>query len=171
MDNKVNRSDSSSGSYGISKNVLYSVSIGDIVTTSPRFKLKSKRRKTSKPVRRSVNFWAKLARQEPNNAELQLFGLLTYLELLYRYTGNAQFILNGKAPDFVHNEKRKIIELFGERWHLPEEEEERTMDFATSGYQVVVVWQKELKVKNRKKLIEKIRFFESLPEIKWEKFS
>ena len=45
------------------------------------------------------------------------------------------------------------------------------MDFATSGYQLVVVWQKELKVKNRKKLIKKIRFFESLPEIKWEKFS
>jgi len=171
MDNKVNRSDSSSGSYGISKNVLYSVSIGDIVTTSPRFKLKSKRTKTSKPVRRSVDFWAKLARQEPNNAELQLLGLITHLNLPYRYTGNAQFILNGKAPDFVHNGKRKIIELFGERWHLPEEEEERTIDFASSGFQVLVIWQKELKVKNRKKLIDKIRFFENLPEIEWATFS
>ena len=171
MDNKVNRSDSSSGSYGISKNVLYSVSIGDIVTTSPRFKLKSKRRKTTKPVRRSVDFWAKLARQEPNNAELQLFGLLTYLELPYRYTGNAQFILSGKAPDFVHHSKRKIIELFGERWHKPEEEEKRITEFAASGYQVLVIWLKELRVKNRKKVSDKIRFFESLPEIEWERFT
>ena len=100
-----------------------------------------------------------------------MFGLLTYQEFPYRYTGNAQFILNGKAPDFVHYKKRKIIELFGERWHKPEEEDRRTTEFATSGYQVLVIWQKELKVKNRKKLVEKIRFFESLPEIKWEKFS
>ena len=124
-----------------------------------------------KPVRRSVNFWAKLARQEPNNAELQLFGLLTYLELPYRYTGNAQFILNGKAPDFVHNKKRKIIELFGERWHRPEEEEVRITEFAASGYQVLVIWLRELRVKNRKKLSSRIRFFEGLPEIEWERFT
>ena len=61
--------------------------------------------------------------------------------------------------------------MFGERWHLPEEEEERTIDFASSGYQVVVIWQKELKVKNRKKLIDKLRFFENLPEIEWATFS
>lgn len=100
-----------------------------------------------------------------------MFGLLTYLELPYRYTGNAQFILNGKAPDFVHTSKRKIIELFGERWHEPEEEESRTTEFATSGYQVLVVWFKELKVKNRKKLSDKIILFEGLPEIEWKKFT
>ena len=111
---------------------------------------------------KSVNFWARLARQEPNNAEMQLLGIMTYMQLPYRYTGNAQFILNGKAPDFVHHTKRKIIELFGERWHKPEEEQQRITEFATSGYQVLVIWQKELKVKNRKKLIAKIKFFEML---------
>jgi len=35
----------------------------------------------------------------------------------------------------------------------------------------LVIWQKELKVKNRKKLIDKIRFFENLPEIEWATFS
>ena len=97
--------------------------------------------------------------------------MLTYLELPYRYTGNAQFILNGKAPDFVHNKKRKIIELFGERWHRPEEEEVRITEFAASGYQVLVIWLRELKVKNRKKLSERIKFFEGLPEIEWERFT
>ena len=132
-------------------------------------KQKVQKRRTVK--RRSVNFWAKLARQDPNNAELQLLGLITYMGLPYKYTGNAQFILNGNAPDFLHTSKRKIIELFGERGHKPEEEEQRTKEFATSGYQVLVIWLKELKVKNRKKLNEKIKFFESLPEIEWEKFS
>jgi len=69
-------------------------------------KQKVQKRRTVK--RRSVNFWAKLARQDPNNAELQLLGLITYMGLPYKYTGNAQFILNGKAPDFVHTSKKIV---------------------------------------------------------------
>ena len=119
---------------------------------------------------KSVNFWARLARQEPNNAEMQLLGIMTYMQLPYRYTGNAQFILNGKAPDFVHSEgKLKIIELFGERWHRPEEEGERTEEFARSGYQVLVIWQKELRVRDRKYLYRKLKEFEELPELSWHR--
>ena len=119
---------------------------------------------------KSVNFWARLARQEPNNAEMQLLGIMTYMQLPYRYTGNAQFILNGKAPDFVHSEgKLKIIELFGERWHRPEEEGERVEEFARSGYQVLVIWQKELRLKNRKNLYRKLKEFEELPELSWHR--
>ena len=84
---------------------------------------------------------------------------------------NGLAIGQGAQAQAVHNKKRKIIELFGERWHKPEEEEQRITEFATSGYQVLVIWQKQLKVRDRKKLIERIRFFESMPEIKWEKFS
>ena len=131
----------------------------------------SKTRKVTRTRKRrskSVNFWARLAKQEPNNAEMQLFGIMTYLQLPYRYTGNAQFILNGKAPDFVHSQnKLKIIELFGERWHRPEEEPQRIEEFARSGYQVLVIWQKELKARNRKNLYIKLKEFEDLPELKW----
>ena len=92
------------------------------------------------------------------------------MQLPYRYTGNAQFILNGKAPDFVHSEgKLKIIELFGERWHRPEEEGERVEEFARSGYQVLVIWQKELRVRDRKYLYRKLKEFEELPELSWHR--
>jgi len=87
------------------------------------------------------------------------------MELPYRYTGNGQFILMGLAPDFVHHTKRKIIELYGERWHAPEEEAERIETFARSDYRCLVIWQSELRIRNRKNVYEKLRTFESLPEL------
>jgi len=122
-----------------------------------------KRRGQSK-VNKSSAFWAKLARTEPNNAEMTLFGIMNYLGLSYRYTGNGSFIFMGMAPDFVHNTKQKIIELYGERWHAPEEEEERIKLFARSDYQTLIVWQKELRPRSieRKCLYKKLLDFEQL---------
>ena len=115
-------------------------------------------------INKSAAFWAKLARTEPNNAEMTLFGIMTYLELPYKYTGNGSFIFMGMAPDFVHKTKRKIIELYGERWHAPEEEQERIDLFARSDYQTLIVWSKELRPRprERKLLYKKLRDFEEL---------
>ena len=95
-------------------------------------KPKTRRRTTasSKPrkkrqITKSAAFWDRLSRQEPNNAEMTLFGIMCYLGLSYKYTGNGQFILSGMCPDFVHLDSRKIVEMYGERWQLPQEEQER----------------------------------------------
>jgi G:T-mismatch repair DNA endonuclease (very short patch repair protein) len=116
---------------------------------------------------KSAAFWDRLARQEPNNAEMTLFGLMCYLGMPYRYTGNAQFLLMGRCPDFVHLTDRKIIELYGERWHKPEEEQQRIDLFARSDYHVLVVWQRELKPKpeDRKRLYQRLTAFEALDDI------
>ena len=119
----------------------------------------------SRTVDKSTSFWKTLAGQEPNNAEMTLFGIMNYLGLEYRYTGNARFILMGRCPDFVHLHTRKIIELYGERWHRPEEEQERIDLFARSDYQVLVVWAKELSPRNRKNLYARLIEFESRNEI------
>ena len=135
-------------------------------------KPKTRRRTTasSKPrkkrqITKSAAFWDRLSRQEPNNAEMTLFGIMCYLDLPYRYTGNGQFILMGCAPDFVHLEGRKIVEMYGERWHRPEEEQARITLFARSDYQTLIGWSKELAPKNRKALYHKLLMFEALPEI------
>lgn len=66
--------------------------------------------------------------------------------------------LGGKVPDFVNvNGQKKIIELFGDYWHEPEEEQERIDLFAKYGYQTLVIWDYELKDVN--KLKEKILEF------------
>ena len=118
-------------------------------------------------ISKSAAFWDRLARQEPNNAEMTLFGIMCYLGMPYKYTGNGQFLLMGRCPDFVHLTDRKIIELYGERWHKPEEEQQRIDLFARSDYHVLVVWQRELKPKpdDRKRLYQRLRDFEKLDDI------
>ena len=129
-----------------------------------------KRTSTSKPRKRSITksaaFWSRLSRQEPNNAEMTLFGIMCYLGLSYKYTGNGQFILSGMCPDFIHLTDRKIIEMYGERWHLPQEEEERITLFARSDYQTLIVWSKELAPTGRAKLYKRLLDFEALPDVK-----
>ena len=136
----------------------------------PKPKVRRRTTASSKPrkkrlISKSAAFWDRLSRQEPNNAEMTLFGIMCYLDLPYRYTGNGQFILMGCAPDFVHLEGRKIVEMYGERWHRPEEEQARITLFARSDYQTLIVWSKELAPKNRKALYHKLLMFEALPEI------
>lgn len=76
----------------------------------------------------------------------------------WKYVGDGQFILAGKCPDFVNvNGQKKIIELFGEHVHKPEEEQERTILFSKYGYQTLVIWFKELNDMGR--LVERVTNF------------
>jgi len=90
---------------------------------------------------------------------------MCYLGLPYKYTGNGQFILSGMCPDFIHLESRKIVEMYGERWHLPKEEQERIDLFARSDYQTLIIWSKELAPKSRDKLYKRLLDFEALPDV------
>jgi len=125
----------------------------------------SKLRARKRSITKSAAFWNRLSRQEPNNAEMTLFGIMCYLGLSYKYTGNGQFILSGMCPDFIHLKSRKIVEMYGERWHLPQEEQERITLFARSDYQTLIVWSKELAPKSREKLYKRLLDFEALPDI------
>ena len=116
-------------------------------------------------ITKSAAFWSRLSRQEPNNAEMTLFGIMCYLGLSYRDTGNGQFILSGMCPDFIHLESRKIVEMYGERWHLPQEEQERIELFARRDYQTLIIWSKELAPNSRPKLYKRLLDFEALQDI------
>ena len=96
---------------------------------------------------------------------MTLFGIMCYLGLPYKYTGNGQFILSGMCPDFIHLNSRKIVEMYGERWHLPQEEQKRIELFARSDYQTLIVWSKELAPKSRAKLYKRLLDFEALSDI------
>ena len=117
-------------------------------------------------ITKSAAFWSRLSRQEPNNAEMTLFGIMCYLGISYRYSGNGQFILSGMCPDFIHLESRKIVEMYGERWHLPQEEQERIELFARIDYQTLIIWSKELAPNSRPKLYKRLLDFEALPDVK-----
>ena len=85
--------------------------------------------------------------------------------LPYKFVGNAGLIIHGKCPDFVHTGgKRKLIELFGERWH-PEADELKTVEFyIRAGYSTLIIWLKELGIKRRAELTAKLKEFDELED-------
>lgn len=85
--------------------------------------------------------------RRPTSTETFLAGMLDSLfPNQYRYVGDGGFWIGGKNPDFVNvNGQKKIIELFGEHWHKPEEEKARSEEFKQYGFSTLVVWTAELK--------------------------
>lgn len=102
---------------------------------------------------------------KPNKAEE--FLTILFQKLLpnqWKYTGDGldkSVIIAGKVPDFMNIAgQKKIIELFGEPFHEPEEEQQRIDLFKQCGYQTLIVWYRELE--NMEKLIEKVTKFNEI---------
>lgn len=82
----------------------------------------------------------------PTRIELTLSEIIQELDLPYEYVGDGQFWLGFKCPDFLNiNGQKKLIELFGDYWHKPQDELERKKHFARYGFQTLVIWESELK--------------------------
>ncbi len=84
-----------------------------------------------------------------NKAEKKLQDLLDQnFPDQWRFTGTGQFLVRTsegwKKPDFIHNTRKLIIELFGRYWHTDSEVETRTKLFEELGYQTLVIWDDEL---------------------------
>jgi very-short-patch-repair endonuclease len=84
---------------------------------------------------------------KPNKSEIKLLEILNSMyPNEWIFTGDFSVIINGKNPDFMNcNGKKLIIELFGEYWHKGETEESRAKVFSPLGYRTLVIWWKELK--------------------------
>lgn len=104
----------------------------------------------------------------PNNAELKLQKMLDrYFPGDYKYVGDFEFVLGGRCPDFLNvNGQKKLIELFGDYWHSKKktgrteenEMKKRKNHFRKYGFETLVIWEKELKSKNR--VVIKIKEFD-----------
>lgn len=110
--------------------------------------------KKIKRLKAMVKGWHK----SPNKKEKILIDLFSSLSLPYVYYGNEIKLNLGKIPDFIHEDKLKIIELFGNHWHEQIEEQERINFFEKHGYTCLVIWEHELKDMNT--LIEKIKEYD-----------
>ena len=93
--------------------------------------------------------WGKF--NSPNKVEIELNEVLDRLYPdEWKYVGNGELIINGKCPDFVNiNGQKKLIELFGDYWHKDQNPEDRKKVFDPFGYKTLVVWENELKKRNR----------------------
>ena len=86
----------------------------------------------------------------PNQAEIKLQGLLNSLfPNEYKFVGDNKIRIDSFCPDFVNcNGQKKIIELFGERWHSTPEsikaDKRRIETYSKYGYKTLIVWSQEL---------------------------
>lgn len=95
-----------------------------------------------------------------NNQEALLLGVLHWLGLDYDFVGDGKLEVGGKFPDYISGDGKRIIEMYGTRWHKKSEEAERIAYFAKAGYRTLIIWSDELQFRRRKKLVKKILNFE-----------
>lgn len=102
-----------------------------------------------------------LAVRSPNKAEKVLQEILKNMNLnSYIYVGDGKVRIGRKIPDFINEKEKKIIELFGERYHEKIEEIERKEYFKERGYNTLIIWSIDL-FKNREKMKNNIIEFSS----------
>lgn len=63
----------------------------------------------------------------------------------YEFTGHGSKSIEGKIPDFVYQNKKKIIELFGKHWHSDEDILKRIEHFRKAGYDSLIIWENEIR--------------------------
>ena len=95
----------------------------------------------------------------PNNEERFLVTVFEKYSFPYKFVGDGQVIIGGRNPDFINtNGQKKIIEFFGEYWHPPEDENEKREIYKQFGFDLLVIWGKDLK--DEKALLDKVIKFE-----------
>jgi len=106
-----------------------------------------------------IEKFTKACNQKPTKPEIYLTEILQQIvPEKYKYVGNFEVWIGGKNPDWISiNEKKQVIEFFGEYWHKVEHETERKEHFKKYGYDCLVIWESELK--NLEELKQKILKF------------
>lgn len=132
------------------------------------------RAKVSAGVRRAmeketywVNYFKGLAVKK-NKAETALEAILDSVvpgEFVFNGDFSAGVRIGNLTPDFVHaGKKRKVIELFGVRWHSENEKNEKAQFYAGQGYESIFIWDTELK--NQSTVAERVLAYAHNPGVK-----
>ena len=75
-------------------------------------------------------------------------------DLPFKFVGDGTLWLGNANPDFVHNTKKIVVEVFGDYWHSPllrpalrdnETVEGRTEQLKKEGYKSIFIWESDLK--------------------------
>jgi len=112
-------------------------------TTSKMLETKAMRSPEEKEA--SFRKWIKSLQYKPNKSEQKLINAFHENNLPYQYVGDGKIMIDSLFPDFINcNGEKKIIELFGEPFHEPEEEQTRKDRFAKYGFKTLIIWDREL---------------------------
>lgn len=96
--------------------------------------------------------------QKPSSYEKKISELCIENNLPFIYTGRGTFIIGGKNPDFVNQERKIVIEVFADYFKIREYGsvenyiEERGKYFARYGYRTIFIKENEITNKNWKNI-------------------
>ena len=102
-------------------------------------------------------YWQKVNLGEdirPNKPEIKILNILNEIfPNEWKYVGDFKFWIDGKNPDFINHNEKKIIEHFGIWYHGRKmtgkeeklHEQERISHFKKEGYDTLIIWENELK--------------------------
>lgn len=107
----------------------------------------------------------KVCGYKPTKPERIVSGILERLFYSdWRYVGYGSFVIGGRNPDFRNVAgQNKLIEVFGNYWHKPEQGLERIEYFGKYGYKTLVIWEEDLK-NNMDEVVKRIIFFNDKDE-------
>lgn len=104
-----------------------------------------------------------LGKVSPNKMEVKLHKMLKkYFPGKFRINVKGKVVIGSKIPDFIHSNRKILIELFGNYWHgfsmtgeTPDKHERSRINyFAKFGYKTIVIWTSELT--NETEVVEKV---------------
>lgn len=106
--------------------------------------------------------------KRPNGREREVRSIINSLVVAFRYVGDGRVMVDGRNPDFIRADGiKQVIEFFGNHWHEKKEVSQRKRHYERSGYDCLVIWERELK--DVEKLKKKILNFTTNMEIKMKK--
>ena len=82
--------------------------------------------------------------------------------LPFKYSGDGSLWLGNANPDFIHNTRKLVCEVFGDFWHSPllrwnlrynETLEGRREQLKAEGYKTIFIWESDLKRKDAEQFV------------------
>lgn len=112
-----------------------------------------------------LNSMLKSIKISPNKLEQKFINVFKQNNLPFKYVGDGKVIIGGKIPDFINEDKKKIIEINGEFWHTNtnqwfdtrDDHKERIAFFKDYGYDCLIIWGKE--IEDKEQVIKKVKQF------------
>lgn len=96
--------------------------------------------------------WNKSSSIKPNKLEKRIIKIFSDFQIPVKYVGDHKLWIGHKNPDFISDDKKSVIEIFGDYWHSrkitghskEKEEQQRINHFAKYGYECLIIWEHEI---------------------------